>query len=69
MSQPQGHSVAGRIMSLKNPNDPIGKRIPDLLACGIVPQLCHCTYSGYTSPYFNNICSRFTWRNIKNYTL
>jgi hypothetical protein len=38
LSQPQGHSVAGRIKSMKNTNDPIGNRTHDLLACSAVPQ-------------------------------
>ena len=35
---PQGHSAAGRIISMKNSNDTIGNRIRDLSACGAVPQ-------------------------------
>ena len=38
LSQPQGHSVARRIMSMKNSNDTIGNRTRDLLACSTVPQ-------------------------------
>ena len=38
MSQLQGHSAAGRIMSMKNSNDTIGNRTRDLPACGAVPQ-------------------------------
>ena len=34
----EGHCVAGRIMSMKNPNDTIGDRTRDLPACGTVPQ-------------------------------
>ena len=30
LSQPQGHSAAGRIMSMKNSNDTIGNRTHDL---------------------------------------
>jgi hypothetical protein len=30
LSLPQGHSAAGRIKSMKNPNDIIGNRIRDL---------------------------------------
>ena len=35
-SQSQGHSAAGRIMSMKNSNDTIGNRTHDLVAtsCG-----------------------------------
>jgi hypothetical protein len=38
LSQPQGHSAAGRIMSMKNSSDTIGNRYPDLPACRAVPQ-------------------------------
>ena len=38
LSQPQGHSAAGRIMSMKNSNDTIGNRTRDLPACSAVPQ-------------------------------
>jgi hypothetical protein len=31
LSQPQGHSADGRIMSMKNSNDTIGNRTSDLL--------------------------------------
>jgi hypothetical protein len=37
-STPQGHSAAGRIMSMKNSNDNIGNRTRDLSACSAVPQ-------------------------------
>jgi hypothetical protein len=33
LSRPQGHSAAGRIMSLKNLTDPIGNRTRNLPAC------------------------------------
>jgi hypothetical protein len=39
MIQPQGHSVTGRIMSLKNSND-IGNQTHDLWVCGAVPRMC-----------------------------
>jgi hypothetical protein len=39
LSQPQGHSAAGRIMSMKKPNDTIGNRTRDLRAFSAVPQL------------------------------
>jgi hypothetical protein len=35
-SQPQSHSVAGIIMSMKNSNDTIGDRTRDLPACTTV---------------------------------
>jgi hypothetical protein len=38
LSRPQGHSAAGRIMSMKNSNDTIGNRTRDLLAFSSVPQ-------------------------------
>ena len=38
LSQPQGHSAAGRIMSVKNSNDAIGNRSRDIQACSAVPQ-------------------------------
>jgi hypothetical protein len=38
MSQPQGHSAAGRIMSMKNSSDTIGNRCRDLPVCSAVPQ-------------------------------
>ena len=38
LSQPQGHSAAGRIMSMKNSNDTIGNPTRDLPACSAVPQ-------------------------------
>ena len=36
LSQPQGHSAAGRIMSMKNSNDTIRNRTRDLPACSTV---------------------------------
>ena len=38
LSQPQGHSVVGRIMSLKKSNGTNGNRTRDLPACSTVPQ-------------------------------
>ena len=38
LSQPQGHSVAGRDMSMKNSSDTIGNRTRHLPACSAVPQ-------------------------------
>ena len=38
LSQPHGHSAAGRIMSMKNSNDTIGNRTRDLPACRIVKE-------------------------------
>jgi len=38
LSQPQGHSAAGRIISMKNSNDIIGNRTRELPTCSAVPQ-------------------------------
>jgi hypothetical protein len=38
LSQPQSHSAAVRIMSMKNSNDTIGNRTLDLPTCSAVPQ-------------------------------
>ena len=38
LSQPQGHSAAGRIMSMKNSNDTNENRTRDLPACSALPQ-------------------------------
>ena len=38
LSQPQSHSAAGRIMSMKNSNDTIGYRTRGLPACSTVPE-------------------------------
>jgi hypothetical protein len=36
--RPQGHSAAGRAMSMKNSSDVMGYRTRDLPACSVVPQ-------------------------------
>jgi hypothetical protein len=38
LSRPQGHSAAGRIMSMKNSNDTIGNWTRDVPTCVAVPQ-------------------------------
>jgi hypothetical protein len=38
LSRHQGHSVTGRIMSMKNSNDTIGNRSRNLPVCSVVPQ-------------------------------
>jgi len=38
LSQPQGHSAAGKIMSMKNSIDTIGNQTRDLPTCSAVPQ-------------------------------
>jgi len=47
LSRPQGHSVAGRIMSMKNSNDTIRNRTRDLPACSA--ELRCCMYMGVKS--------------------
>jgi hypothetical protein len=37
LSRPQGHSVIGRIMSMKNSNDTIWNRTSDLPICSTIP--------------------------------
>ena len=52
LSQPQGHSVPGRIMSVTNSSDTAGNRTRDLPTCSAVPQpavplripYLHCTW-------------------------
>jgi hypothetical protein len=39
LSQPHGHGAAGRVKSMKNPSEPLGKRNRDLVACSTVPQI------------------------------
>jgi hypothetical protein len=39
VSQPQGHSAAGRIRSIEKSDALIGNRTRDFPACSIVPQL------------------------------
>jgi hypothetical protein len=38
LNQPQEHSAAGRIMSMKNSSDIIGNRTRDFPTCSAVPQ-------------------------------
>jgi hypothetical protein len=38
LSRPQGHSAAGTIKSMRNPDDPTGNRTRDFPACSTVPQ-------------------------------
>ena len=49
LSRPQGHSAAGRIISLKNSNDTIGNRTRDPPVCSVMQKLVQYTY------YFRNI--------------
>ena len=55
LNQPQGHSVARRIMSLKYSNDTIGNRTRDLPACSgvanhvyVVKQMCSVFHNVFT---------------------
>jgi hypothetical protein len=45
LSQPQGHSAAKRIMSLKNSSDTIGNRTRDLPVCNTASTNCATAYS------------------------
>jgi hypothetical protein len=38
LTQPYGHSAAGRIMSIKNSSNTIGNRTRNLSACSVLPQ-------------------------------
>jgi hypothetical protein len=63
LSQPQGHSAAGRIMSMKNCNDTIGNRTHNLLACSTVPQSTmppHTPHSYSSSSY--SLSTATKWR-------
>ena len=42
LSQPQGHSAAGRIMTMQNSSDTVRNRTRDLPACSSVPQPTAC---------------------------
>jgi len=46
LSQPQDHSAAGRIMSMKKSNDTIGNRTRNLPTCSAVPQPTALTSTG-----------------------
>ena len=69
LSQPQGHSVGGRIKLMKNSSDRIWNQHRDLQACGAMPQITASLQpptwwvSGYTagnssvsSAKVNNVC-------------
>ena len=53
--EPQGHSAAGRIMSMKNSNDTIGNRTRDLPTCSAVPQPTALPRSPSCWLYYKNI--------------
>jgi hypothetical protein len=54
LSRPQGHSTAGRIMSIKNSNDTIENRSCNLPICITVPQPLHYCVPHVTIIYFYN---------------
>jgi hypothetical protein len=59
LSQPQAHSVAGRIMSMTNYNDTIRNQTHNLLAGSAVP-LHTPTFSKYTDNMLATVlCDRF----------
>ena len=52
LSRHQGYSAAGKIMSMKYCNDPIGNRTRDLTACSAVSQpTTACPLNAYTVPH------------------
>jgi hypothetical protein len=68
LSRPQGHSAAGRIMSMKNSNDTMGNRSRDLPVCSAVPQpLRHRVPQWPSKVKINSASSWFddtlTWRS------
>jgi hypothetical protein len=72
LSQPQGHSAARRIMSMKNSSNTIGNRTRDLQACSTVPQptapprapvkVVHSTYirNIYVVNLYSDLCNQFS---------
>ena len=65
--RPQGHSAAGRIMSMKNSNDTIGNRTRDFSLCSVVPQpteplLASLTTTRWPKTYFY---TAYTWDGTK----
>jgi hypothetical protein len=59
MSRPQGHTAAGRIMSMKNSNDTIGNRSRDLPDCSAVPQPLRYRVPHTLNKHTNNLSSSF----------
>jgi hypothetical protein len=59
LSQPQRHSAAGRIISIKNSNDTTGNRTCNLLTCSAVPQptapLCTAPYTKQKWKYWSPV--------------
>ena len=56
LSQAQGHSVAGWIMSMKYSNDTIGNRTHELQACSTEPQPTAPPRAAiFTQPLYSNV--------------
>jgi hypothetical protein len=54
--RPQDHSATGRVMSVKNSNDTIGNRSPDLPVCSAVPQpLIYKRYFAQSLQHINDL--------------
>jgi hypothetical protein len=64
LSRPQGHSAAGRIISMTNSNDTIGNRSRDLPVCSAVSQPLR-----HRVPSFNFQYLSFIFRSYISYTL
>jgi len=56
LSQPQGHSAAGGIMSMNNSNDTIGNRTRDRPTCSAVPQPTALPRAPSFLTYFHKFC-------------
>jgi len=69
LSQPQGHSAAGRIMWMKNSSDTIGNRTCDLPICNAVPQPTappRASFNwGYIRSYYSSIALHTARRLLK----
>ena len=63
LSQPQGHSVAGRIISMKNSYDTIRNRTHDLPVCSAVPQPTAqpCNPHTFSVLHVNTRCNVMYW--------
>jgi hypothetical protein len=64
LGQPQGHSVAWRIMSMKKSNDTILNRNRDLPACSMVPQPTAPVQTGPCTVYLCVSCRRQLCRDL-----
>ena len=56
LSQPQGHSAAGRIMSMKNSNETVRNRTRDIPVCSAVPQPTAPPLASLIHEYFAKFC-------------